>query len=506
MPESKPKSRRGAMKTETPVPTRSVSDLAFASIPTQIELLKQGDLSARELTQLYLDRIERFDRDLNAFRVTFPERALAEADQADARRKGGDERALLGIPIAIKDDIDVAGETTQCGTNAVLEPAREDASVVGKLRAAGAIIIGKTNVPELMLNPFTETITYGATRNPWNRDFSPGGSSGGSAAAVAAGLVSAALGSDGLGSIRIPASCCGLVGIKPENSTIEMAARNVWEGLGVLGPLTRDVGSAALLLTVISKSLESLAAGMSKPLSGSGPLVDASGPLGGSESLAAAASIPPTTKLTVALSTKLPPGMIAALDPAVRNGVERVAEIIRNLGHKLVRQDPEYPAVMVPEAIARFLHGTHMSANMLGHNKHLSARTQRLANFGGLCVPKLTEWLTKQRAASSFSGLWNECDVLLTPVLTRPAMRIGELEGRGATWTLLANGRFAPYPGAFNVTGQPAIAIPSGAYANDVPIGVQLVGRRGETNTLVSLAAQIEAELNWADRRPANFG
>ncbi|MGC2373613.1 MAG: amidase family protein, partial [Solirubrobacteraceae bacterium] len=164
------------------------TDLAFTGIARQAELVAAGEVSSRELVELYLERIERFDGQLNAFRVVLAERALLEADQADARRGAGGERPLLGVPIAVKDDIDVAGELTALGTNAHSGvPASADAEVVRRLREAGAIVIGKTNVPELCIWPFTETPTFGATRNPWDLQRAPGGSSGGSGAAVAAG-------------------------------------------------------------------------------------------------------------------------------------------------------------------------------------------------------------------------------------------------------------------------------------------------------------------------------
>src|SRR4051795_1899597 len=196
------------------------TELAFSGAAQQARLIASGEVSPRELVEVYLERIARLDPQLNAFRVVLAERALAEAQQAEARRKSGDERPLLGVPVEIKDDTDVAGEVTGFGVDQLNPPAERDAEVVRRLRAAGAIVIGKTHVPELTAQPFTETAAFGATRNPWSLSHTPGGSSGGSAAAVAAGLVGAALGSDGAGSIRIPAACCGIFGLKPARGRV----------------------------------------------------------------------------------------------------------------------------------------------------------------------------------------------------------------------------------------------------------------------------------------------
>src|ERR1700750_2217622 len=205
------------------------TDLAYAGEARQARLIAAGEVSARDVVTATLDRIERLVPQLNAYRVVFAERALAEADAADARRRARDAPPLLGVPVAIKDDTDVAGEATARGTEASdLTPRARDAEVVRRLRAAGAIVIGKTNVPELMIWPFTETPAYGITRNPWGLDRTPGGSSGGppggssgaSGAAAAAGLCGAALGTDGAGSIRIPAAFCGVFGLKPETGRV----------------------------------------------------------------------------------------------------------------------------------------------------------------------------------------------------------------------------------------------------------------------------------------------
>src|SRR3954464_4696471 len=229
--------------------------LAFAGVAPLAELVQRGEVSSRELVEVALRRIERLDGDLNAFCAVYPERALAQAADADRRRRSGDLLPLLGVPVAVKDEIDLADEITSRGTAAGTTPAAEDAEVVRRLRAAGAVIVGKTTMPELGLWPFTESITWGVTRNPWDTDRTPGGSSGGSAAAVAAGIVPAALAADGAGSIRIPAACCGLFGLKPQTCRVSRAPHDRdgshWI---VFGALTRSVLDSAVVLDAIARA------------------------------------------------------------------------------------------------------------------------------------------------------------------------------------------------------------------------------------------------------------
>ncbi len=221
-------------------------ELAFAGVVSLASQIRDGQVSSRELVELFLDRIGRLDPALNTFRIVMAERALADAGQADARRRGGDARPLLGVPLAVKDTEDVAGEVTRWGTAAFSEPAPKDGELVSRLRAAGAVLIGKTNLPELAIIGATEGPAFGITRNPWDLDATPGGSSGGSAAAVAAGLVPAATASDGAGSIRIPAANCGLVGLKPQRDRIPLSPLpEHWFGLSVVGFETRTVADTA---------------------------------------------------------------------------------------------------------------------------------------------------------------------------------------------------------------------------------------------------------------------
>src|SRR3954465_9945405 len=234
-------------------------ELAFAGAARQADMVRRREISSRELVLLYLDRIRRYDGELSSYRTVMAERALADAEQAGARRTAGDDRPLLGVPIAVKDTEDVAGEVTTWGTAAHGGPAERDNDFIARLRAAGAVILGKTNTPELAIIGATEGPAFGVTRNPWNTDRTPGGSSGGSGAAggkgrgapVASGMVAAATASDGGGSIRIPAANCRVFGLKPQRGRISLAPdREHWHGLSVLGFETRSVADPALLLDV----------------------------------------------------------------------------------------------------------------------------------------------------------------------------------------------------------------------------------------------------------------
>ncbi len=234
------------------------------------------------------------------------------------------------MPIAIKDDVDVAGEVTTYGSAAYGPACTADAEVVRRLRAAGAVILGKTAVPELMLWSFTETMAYGATRNPWNTDYAPGGSSGGSGAAVAAGLAPMALGSDGLGSIRIPSTWCGLFGLKPQRDRVPMAPHDdAWNGLSVNGPLARTVTDAALFLEVTSDESGFVAAAAKEP-----------------------------GRLRIALSTKVPPPLTARIGKAQRAAVDEAGALLRELGHDVVVRDPDYPlSAVYGQALPRAFRG-----------------------------------------------------------------------------------------------------------------------------------------------------
>src|ERR1700730_5072790 len=399
-------------------------DLAYAGIARQAELIAAGEVSSRELVELYLERIARHDGRLNAFRVLFDERARLEAEPADARRGAGGGRPLLGVPIAVKDDIDVAGERTAWGTNATDAPARADAEVVRRLREAGAVIIGKTNVPELTIWPFTETATFGATRNPWDLQRAPGGSSGGSAAAVAAGLGGAPLGSDVAGAVAIQPDWCGLFGLKPQRGRVSLAPRpRAWHGLSVDGLLARRVADTALFHDVAS---------------GATDLDEDSAPTP-AVPFAQSAATPPG-RLRIAFSTRMPPGVLGRLDDDAARAVQGTVALLRSLGHEVSERDPDYGLGGIPEVLTRYLRGIHDDAHGLAHWGRLERRTRGMARLGGLIPAALLErsLANESEFTRRLNGVLEEHEVLVTPATATPPPRVGQFEGRGAIWTLNA--------------------------------------------------------------------
>jgi amidase len=452
-------------------------ELAFAGVARQAELIRAGEVSSRELVELYLERIERLDPQLNAFRTVMAERAVVDAQQADGRHGAGGDRPLLGVPIAIKDDVDVAGEVTAYGT-AAHGPARtQDAEVVRRLREAGAVIVGKTAVPEMMIWPFTETVTFGATRNPWNTDYAPGGSSGGSGAAVAAGLAALALGSDGMGSIRIPSTWCGLFGIKPQRDRVPLAPHDdAWQGLSVNGPLARSVEDAALFLDVTAPGNDFVAAAKQSP-----------------------------GQLRIALSAKAPPGLIVRVGKSQRAAVDEAGALLRELGHEVIERDPDYPPSGVySQALPRYFRGVYDDAKALPHPERLDARTRAFARIGGLISERRMNAIrgAESEVAERIQSIYDDVDVVITPGTAMGPSRIGAYQRRGAISTLALVAARVPFQALFNVTGQPAAVVPWDMDGKGVPTSIQLVGKPSDEATLLSLAAQIEQARPWTQRRP----
>jgi amidase len=461
------------------VPAVPETEVAFAGAARQAELVRAGEVSSRELVDLYLERIERLDPQLNAFRVVLPARARAEAQEAEKRRASGDDAPLLGVPIAVKDCHDVEGELTTHGTGCFDEPAADDSELIKRLRSAGAIVIGKTNLPELAFAMFTESPTWGITRNPWDPQRVPGGSSGGSAAAVAAGLAAAATASDGAGSIRYPASYCALFGLKPQRDRVPIdPGIEGWHGMSVNGFLTRTVLDTAVLLDAVAS--------------------------GGRADFFAEAARTPPGKLRIAVSLKgtraLAPPM---LDPRCRTAVEETAELLGSLGHEVSWRGPKWGTVGNGVSVL-YMRGVADDARELPNRERLGRQVNGIARMGSL-IPDSVVKRTKAaipKHARRLNAIFDEADVLLLPVIGEPPVPIGKWDSRSGMWTLAGMTRRTGFGPPWNYVGNPAASVPAGFTEDGLPLSVQLVGRPDDEATLLSLAAQLEAERPWAERRP----
>lgn len=457
------------------------TDIAFAGAAEQARMLAAGTLKAPALLELYLERIARLDRELRSYRAVMTASARREAAAAQERLDAGERLPLLGVPVAIKDDSDVAGEYTCYGSSAYDLEATADSEVVRRLRAAGAVILGKTNVPEMMLWPFTETVSFGATHNPWDLAYTPGGSSGGSAAAVAAGLAPLALGSDGAGSIRIPAGWCGLYGLKPQRGRVPIGQdEDPWNGLSHNGPLSRSVEDAALFLDATHTGRA---------------------PRGGF--VKAAARKP--GRLRIALSTKLPPTMVARVGRPQQRALDGVERLLRDLGHEVLWRDPDYPVwAMYGHVLPRMWRGVYDEVSKLPHPERLEPRTRTIARLGSLISDRQMQRIraAEPTLAARVGSIFDEFDVLITPGAATGPSRIGQYQHRGGVTTLQLVAPRVPFFAIFNATGQPAASVPWFLDGENLPVSVQLVGRPSDEATLLALSAQIEAARPWADRLP----
>ena len=424
---------------------------------------------------------------LNAFRVVLTESALADAAEADRRRAAGDTAPLLGIPIAVKDDVDVAGVPTAFGTEGHVRPATHDAEVVRRLKAAGAVIVGKTNTCELGQWPFTSGPGFGHTRNPWSRRHTPGGSSGGSAAAVAAGLVTAAIGSDGAGSVRIPAAWTHLVGIKPQRGRISTwPLPEAFNGITVNGVLARTVADAALVLDAASGNVEG---DRHKP-----PPVTVSDYVG----------IAPGP-LNIALSTRFPYSFFPAkLHPEILAATRAVGTQLELLGHTVVSGNPDYGLRLSWDFLARSTSGLRDWEERLGDDVILDRRTVSNLRMGQVLGQAILKSARRHEAADQHrvGSIFDIVDVVLAPTTAQPAPLARSFDRLGGFATDRAMIRACPVTWPWNVLGWPSINVPAGFTSNGLPIGVQLMGPANSEGMLISLAAELEAVCGWATKQP----
>ena len=440
----------------------ALSDYSAAAIAARV---RAGTLAPVDATQRALERIASRDRELGAFRHVRAAEAIAEA-HALASRSDLASLPLAGVPIAIKDSIPVAGESSRHGSAATSPaPVAADHEVVRRLRHAGAVVIGLTAVPELCVFGTTDS-SFGITRNPWNRDRTPGGSSGGSAAAVASGMVPLAHGTDGMGSVRIPAANCGLFGIKPGHDVVPSGGNGeTWFGMSESGVIATNVADAALMLSVISGR-------------------------------AALATIEPAPGLRIGVAANAPNPLVR-LDKTLAGALERVADELTGAGHHVNRSRLPYPASPVG-LLARWTRGVYADAEGL-ERARLAPSTRRHAQIGAL-VDKfgLVKEAQAIRLKADFEEYFQEFDVVITPALAQPAPAAERWSEKSWLSNFVSNVRYAPYAAAWNMLGWPAASVPAGISARTgLPMAVQIAGLPGSEGTLLALAAQIEQLLPW---------
>ncbi|MDQ6649658.1 MAG: amidase family protein [Actinomycetota bacterium] len=450
-------------------------DVCFAGVAGQAELLAAGTLSAPDLLEICLRRISRLDGDLHAFRTVLLDSARREAAAAQQARDAGDDRPLLGVPVAVKDNADLAGEPTGHGTRSPEPAARRDSEVVRRLRQAGLVVLGRTAMPELALFPFTESPATGLTRNPWDRSRTPGGSSGGSAVAVAAGMVAAATASDGGGSIRIPAACCGLVGLKATRDLVPLTPdAGHWHGLSHAGVLTRTITDTALLLDVLADGSPGLAAAVDRPL----------------------------PALRIGWTDRA--GSPGRLEPEVRRALRSTLDLLMGLGHQVSRHDPAY-GELAHVFTPRYLRGARDELVRLVEPAVTERRTRAVGTLGRLVPDRVLARAHRDgaKAVGRLAADLADLDVLVLPTIPHRPDRVGRGRARGTAATLAAAGRFIGYVSPWNVTGAPALSVPAGFDSDGLPLAVQLVGAAGDEGLLLALGAQLERERDWAGHRPA---
>jgi amidase len=482
------------------------ADLAYLDATAQAELVRQGDLTAIELVDAAITRVEKVNPELNA--VIHP---LFDKARASATREIDPSAPFAGVPIVLKDlDGSSAGDPLHLGNKALRDVghvADHDTFLIARLRAAGCIPIGKTNAPEFGLLPTTEPDAYGPTRNPWNTEYSPAGSSGGSAAAVASGMVPVGHAGDGGGSIRMPASACGLFGLKPTRGRVSMGPDlgEAWAGLVARHVVTRSVRDSAAILDAIAGEMPG------DPYTAAPP----------SRPFAEEVGADPAT-LRIGLRTTTPGGIAATDDDCVA-AAEDAGRLLESLGHSVEIAAP----AAFDELELLVLFTSVMAAGVVWEIEGLAAilgrevtpaDVERLtwAQYEMGRATSASDYLRAVNGAHAWTrrmATWwappelggDEFDLLLTPTMAEPPVRLGEIDSNSEEpfEALTRATPFAAFTAPFNVTGQPAMSVPLYWEASrDLPIGVQLVASHGREDVLFRVAAQLEAARPWHDRRP----
>ena len=462
-----------------------MTELAWATATEQADLVRRREVSPVELVETYLERIERLDPELNAFVTVCAEGARAAARAAESEPARG---PFHGVPLPIKDLNETAGVRTTFSCRPYADYVPDfDSAVVCRLKEAGFILLGKTNTPELGSTAVTESELNGACRNPWDTARTPGGSSGGAAAAVAAGLAPAAHGSDGGGSIRIPASCCGLFGIKPSRGRVSPAPYGGLEGLGTSGPLARTVLDAAAVLDVM-QGYET-----GDPYWAPPP----------ERPFAEEVAVEPG-RLRVAVTTT--PPIDAPVASVCRAAAEDAARLLEELGHEVVEAAPDWGGGDLIGLFARVWQvGPALYTDDVSLLEPLNRAMAEQAHATS-SVDYVLATIGLRDTARRVVAFWNDHDVLVTPTLAQPPVEIGAILS-GEPWDQFHKGAaFTPFTPVVNVTGQPAVSLPFSWTEDGLPVGVQLIGPPAGEATLFRLSGQLERARPWRDRRPATAG
>nr|WP_055504848.1 amidase [Nonomuraea pusilla] len=454
--------------------------------------VRHGDVTPVTVVEEHLDVIAARDPRVGAFRLV-RERVLEEA-RALERRPDLERLPLAGVPVAVKDNLAVAGESTRLGSAATSpDPAAEDHETVARLRAAGALVVGLTNLPELGLVAFGDS-AYGTVRNPWKPDRTAGGSSSGSAAAVAAGMVPIALGNDGMGSLRIPAACCGVLGFKPGPGVVPRPEDD-WGGLTENGPMARTVPDLALALSVLAgdptlaeawrggRRVEAQPPPLRSVWAGDDEVWEPAPPQDGPEPF----------DLRVAYAPQpLPFGL--TVDREFQAAVRAAAETLRVAGHTVVEHGRRLPAWLGPSTIAVWLGRAAISARGLDRRR-LERRTRGLARAGRVLGRLGLDGVRGRDRWSAYGAdqWFGDADVLLMPSLAAPPPPADRWGERGFLRNAVANVRYSPAAGPWNMSGWPAMSVPVATHSTGLPIGVQLVAPPGGEPLLLGLAAQLQA-------------
>lgn len=439
--------------------------------------VRAGELDARAVAEAAVRRLEAAQPTLNAFQRVAQDVA-EQAASVTERLAAGEDLPLAGVPVAIKDELAVAGEVHTKGSWARRTPSDVTAEVVLRVRAAGGVVVGATRTPELCLTPYTESERGGLTRNPWDAARTPGGSSGGSAAAVAAGLVPLALAGDGGGSIRGPAAWCGLPGLFTTPGRVPTGPEvEPWTGMVSFGGLARSVSDTALLYDVL---------------------------LGGSGLRAALEDDFAPARVAVSLdrAADRPVPQSGPLEPAWSDAARCTGDRLGALGHT-VRPVPVRFANASTKFTVRYLVSARRDVLATDRPDLVEPVTRTAARVGALVRPALPWALRtgpeRRAVEASLAGV----DVLVTPTMPCAPPPVGERDGRSPVATLLRAGQRVGYLDPWNLLGWPGLSVPAGVDADGLPVAALLVARPGREGLLLRLGAQLEAAHPWADRHPS---